>query len=277
MNKLCNLMIKHNPFKEITFTALKKSYIESQMLNLSFDRNVTKMIEYFITVNLCKELLNWNKKNHYQYKIEAEKSTYELYKDCFENFKLKENTFCSPTIFASDSKEFKENLKEIRKGKVDIALSKENISRNISEYIFEVKAINPSITELKKDFKRIKKYLNTEIPHFENSLKGGFIVFIKHHNNKRKIQNSNNLIQGKEKYINLLNEKLSIFKDFNIALNIYCDTIDLSDYESLHVFEGDDFGEVAYRTFFAFAVIIEIQKISTTDKNILLKIKDCSG
>jgi hypothetical protein len=252
--------MKSQPFKEVTFKALKESYVESQILHLSFDGNVTKMTEYFITVNLCKELLKWNKKNHYPYKIEAEKNTDALYKDCFENYKRIGDDIFSPTIFASNCKEFKENLNTIRKGKVDIALSTNDMSRNFSEYIYEVKAVNPGIGELRKDFERIQKFLNTEIPNFENSLKGGFIVFIKHYNSKRKIQNRNSLIQGKNKYINGLKEKLSVLKAFNITLCIETDTIDLSDYESLHVIEGDDFGEVAYNTFFSYAVIIEIQK-----------------
>lgn len=259
MNTLQNPM-SHNPFKKEIFTALRKSYLESQVLHLSFDRNVTKMIEYFITVNLCKEFLNWNKNNHYQYKIEAEKTTYKVFKDCFENYKYIDNNIFIPGVFSSHTKEFKDNLKGIRNGKVDIALSTNNLSRNFSEYIYEVKAINPTMRELQKDLLRIQKYLNTEIPHFENSLKGGFIVFIKHYNNTRKIQNRSSLIRGKDKYINGLKEKLSVLKAPNIKFNIETDTIDLSDYESLHVMEGNDFGEVAYNTFFAYGVIIAIQK-----------------
>ncbi|MEA9412594.1 hypothetical protein [Flavobacterium sp. PL02] len=255
-------MMKKSQFEESIFIALNKSYVESQIFNLSFDGNVTKMTEYFITVNLCKELLNWNKKNHYPYKIEAEKNTFDLYKDCFENYKPKDkDSIFSPTIFSSNFQEFLENLKKIRKGKVDIALSTEKDTfNNISEYIFEVKAINPTINKLKEDFERIQNYINAEIPYFCNSLKGGFIVFIKHHNTEKKIQNREYLIKERDKYITKLKQSLSDLSNKNIISNINTNTIELSDYEGLHVFDGDDFGEIAYKTFFAYSVIIEIKK-----------------
>lgn len=39
---------------DILFEALRESYLETQLLQLSFDRNISKITEYFITVNICK-------------------------------------------------------------------------------------------------------------------------------------------------------------------------------------------------------------------------------
>lgn len=254
----------NNPFREAVFTALRNSYSECQVLNLSFDGNVTNMVEYFITVNLCKELLNWNEKNHYPYKIEAEKKTEKLYKDCFENCRRLEESIFSPTIFASETAEFKNNLQGIRKGKVDIAISSENMQRNFSEYIYEVKAVNPVITELEKDFQRIQQFLNTEIPNFENSLKGGFIVFIKHHNDERKIQEKVCLQRVQKDYLSGVKSRLDKIKSSNIVFEIDTEDIILSDGRSLHIFDGFDFGEAAYNTYIAYGVIISIQKLNQT-------------
>lgn len=107
-----------------------------------------------------------------------------------------------------------------------------------------------------------------EIPHFENSLKGGFIVFLKHYNNTRKIENRSILIRAKDKYINGLKEKLSLLKTPDIKLDIQTDAIELSDYESPHVMVGDDFGEVANNIFLH-------TELSLKFKNDILQIMKC--
>ncbi|MEL1254098.1 hypothetical protein AAEO57_09950 [Flavobacterium sp. DGU38] len=257
MNTLQNPMTQ-NPFKKEIFEVLRKSYAECQIFNLSFDENVTKMTEYYITVSLSKELLNWNEENKYPFKIELEKNTTRLFHDCFENYKQIGDKW-NPGTFASHSNEFKESHDAIRKGKVDIALSRTHNSRNISEYIFEVKAVNPDIGELKKDFQRIQQFLNAEVPDFENSFKGGFLVFLKHHN-KNKIQNRESLIESQTTYINNLKSQLDEIKAAGTKFSIDCKTITLSDGESLQLQNGYEHGEEAYKTFFAYGVIIAIQK-----------------
>lgn len=249
--------------KEIAFKSLRESYSETQVFNLSFDGNVTKITEYFITVNLCKELYKWNQNNHYQYIIEAEKCTSKFYENCFECFKYeeKDNIF-SPTIFSKNDDAYERNYSPIRKGKIDIALSKmTNGFTNIAEYIIEVKSINPNLTKLKEDFKRIQHYLNAKIPKFKNSLKSGYIVFIRHINNSRKVQSAEDLSQEKEIYLNNLKENLSSIGSDNINFDINVESIEYSPYENLKLHdENCDFGEIAHNTYTAFSVIIEIKK-----------------
>ncbi|AYN03605.1 hypothetical protein [Flavobacterium sp. 140616W15] len=258
-----------NPFKAATFAALRKSYGECQVLKLSFDQNVTKMTEYFITVNLCKALLKWNEKDGYNYKIEAEKNTQTLYKNCFENYKQLREDIWSPTIFASQSKEYSQNYDAIRSGKVDIALSRICNSENISEYIFEAKAINPDMGELKKDFQRIQQFLAAEIPNFENSLKSGFIVFIMHHNNLNKIQKKESLMESQSACIDRLEVEFAEFKNPGIGFKVQTEDINLSAAESRNITDGFDYGEEAYSTFYAYGVIIEIQKLKQLEKSII--------
>jgi len=248
-------------FKNIAFQALRKSYSESQILRLSFDRNVNRLTEYFITVNLCQQLLNWNSENHYQYKIEAEKKTFDFYQNCFESYKIEiiENSF-PETYYSSSHKNFLNNISSIRRGRIDIALSREINGRNISESIIEVKSINPNLTKIKEDFARIQQYLNSNIPNFENSLKNGFIVFIKHTNNIKKIQNHDNLKKEKELYITKIKKNLSSIINHNINYKIYTDYIENSPYEKLRI-DDDNFNKIAYDTFSAFSVIIEIKRI----------------
>lgn len=183
--------MKSSEFIEIALKSLRKSHSEAQIFNLSFNGNVTKITEYFITVNLCKELYEWNLNNNYKYKIEAEKSTFDFYQNCFECFQYEEkNNIFSKTLFASNCEEYSKNLSLIRKGKIDIVLSKNtNGYTDIAEYIIEVKSVNPTFTKLKQDFFRIQNYLNAKIPGFENSLISGFIVFIKHINTVKKNSN----------------------------------------------------------------------------------------
>lgn len=257
---LAVIFMTSSQFKEIAFKALRESYYETQVFNLSFDGNVTKITEYFITVNLCKQLYLWNSNNYYPYKIEAEKATYDFYQNCFEHYKLeeKDNIF-SKTLFSSNFEEFNKNLTPIRKGKIDIVLSKAtNQYRDVSEYIIEVKSVNPTLNKLKDDFKRIQSYLTAEIPNFENSLKSGFIVFIKHINKLRKIQNNQNLLESQQEYINYLSKHFTNLCSSGITNSISIKQIEHSPFESLNI-DSDDFGEIAYNTFTAFSIVVEIK------------------
>ncbi len=250
-------------FKNIAFQALRKSYSENQILRLSFDGNVKRLTEYFITVNLCQQLLEWNSENHYQYKIEAEKKTFDFYNSCFESNKIEIIANSFPEMYyVSDQEEFLKNISIIRKGRIDITLSREINDRNISESLIEVKSINPNLTKIKDDFNRIQQYLNSSITNFENLLKNGFIVFIKHINNINKIQKKENLKKEKELYITNLKKRLSLITENNIEFDIYTDYIENSPYENLQMnYNDDDFSRIAYDTFSAFSVIIEVKRV----------------
>jgi hypothetical protein len=250
-------------FKEIAFKALSISYSESQLLRLSFDRNVTRLTEYFITVNLCKQLFKWNSKNNYQYKIEAEKETFEFYNNCFDCYRFKtEEQYFPDLIYASSHENFLKNISAIRQGRIDIAISREIDSRNVSTSIIEVKSINPNLAKIKEDYNRIQQYLNADIPGFENSLQNGFIVFVKHINSLNKIQNKSDLDKLKESYLKRISKTLSSISYNNIDYTIHTDYIENSPFENLSLDENeDDFNEIAYRTFSAFSVIIEIKRL----------------
>ncbi|MGI9650936.1 hypothetical protein [Chryseobacterium sp. RLHN22] len=253
--------MKITAFKDIAFEALSISYSDSQLFRLSFDRNVTKITEYFITVNLCKQLFEWNSKNNYPYKIEAEKETFEFYRNCFESSIFKTNESYFPDEICVYSHEnFLKNISSIRKGRIDITISKEIANRNISTSIIEVKSINPPIAKLKEDYDRIQQYLNSSIPGFQNSLENGFIVFVKHINNLKKIQTQSDLSQQKESYLKRIKKVLTGISSENIDFVIHTDDIENSPFENLNLNkDDDDYNEIAYRTFLAFAVIIELK------------------
>jgi hypothetical protein len=248
-------------FDESFHKALYVSYLDSQIFNLSFDRNVSRITEYFLTVNICKELQHWNGKNHYMYKIEPEKSTYALYKACFDNHRMKVggNIF-SPTLFSSYSDGYKENLELIRNGRVDILLSSVNNDHKASsEFIIEVKAINPSLTKIRQDFKRIQHYLCATVSGFQNHLKGGYIVFIMHIN-QNKVHNDEELQILSANFITRFRKFLNKACDSIIQFDIRTEIIDRESSENLIEQEIDDYGEVIDRTFSAFSVIVEINK-----------------
>jgi hypothetical protein len=266
MNKLFDIGNKsivqlHN----LLFEALRESYIETQLLKLSFDRNVSKITEYFITVNICKKLFDWNKSEGYIYTIEAEKSTFDFFRNCFDTYTLKEpNNIFSKAVFSSDSEKFKDIHSIIRKGKIDIALSSNNSNyyNSSSKLIIEVKSVNPNFIKLCEDFERIQTYLDASIPNFDNSLENGYIAFIKHINQHRKIHNKGDLLKLKDRYISKLKNKLSALKLYSsINYEIFDKNIDMSSFEDLLVENGDDFSEVAYNTFIAFSVVIKIKRI----------------
>ncbi len=250
-------------FDESFYNALYISYLDSQLYHLSFDRSVSSITEYFLTVNICKELQSWNSKNHYRYKIEPEKPTYLLYRSCFNNSRKEtEANIFSPTIFASSSEGFAENLDKIRKGRVDIALSTaDGDYKASSEYIIEVKGINPSFSSIQKDFIRIKHYLLATVIGFENNLKAGYIVFVIHIN-KNKVHNLKDLQGLRDNFLERLKIYLQRFTEDSIVYDIRHKIIDQQSLENLKNDIIDDYGEIVDRTFSAFSVIIELQRLS---------------
>ena len=257
-------------FKNIFFDSLRNSYSESQVFNLSFDRNVTRLAEYFITVNLCKDLYKWNSENKHIYKIQAEKSTSGLFRNCFDIYCYPDNPdIFSQAVFSRSTAEYSDSLKKIRNGRVDIALTtSKNGYDDIAEHIIEVKGINPRISDLKRDFDRIQCYLNAEIPSFKNSFKSGYIVFIKHINHIKKIHSKSALDSLKSKYLNNVLEMCAIFCNPQNTFEIFDQSIDTADFESIHKSEGDDYNQLAYETFTAFSVIIKICRNYETDNKI---------
>lgn len=254
-------------FDESFHKALYISYLDSQLYNLSFDRNVSRITEYFLTVNICKELQYWNGKNHYMYKIEPEKSTYALYKACFDNHRMEaEQDIFSPTLFSLYSYGYKENLELIRNGRVDILLSNVNNDHKASsEYIIEVKAINPSLTKIRQDFKRIQHYVCATVSGFQNHLKGGYIVFIMHIN-QNKVHNDEELQNLSDDFISRLRKYLNKTCNRIVHFDIRTKIIDKESSENLMSQEIEDYGEVVDRTFSAFSVIVEVNKLANPPK-----------
>ncbi|WP_218597745.1 hypothetical protein [Polaribacter sp. NJDZ03] len=253
-------------FEEIIFEGLRNTYFEHQELQFSFfDENIFNITEYLITVNICKSIHLWNKKNKYPYKIELEKKTFDFFRNCFDNHKRDGETIFSPTIFSIHEKGFKENIEKIRKGRLDIALSKNETNyKGSSEYIFEIKSINPQPSLLLKDFERIKRFLNTEIKGFKNYFKAGYLIFFIHHNNFKKIETKKELSDKKEQRLKRIKDKLEEICPNNISLKIQTDNIVHYGVEQLRLENGFDYNEESYKTLIFSSVIIKIETIANT-------------
>lgn len=105
----------------------------------------------------------------------------------------------------------------------------------------------------------MQTYLSASIPDFDNSLEVGYITFIKHINWPKKIHKEVDLSKLRHKYISKLETCLSDLKLDNIYYKVLDKDIDISSSEDLNIEEGADFGEVAYSTFIAFSVVVEIK------------------
>jgi len=245
---------------------VSKAYRENLFLTGNYTDFQTRIIESLIVINIAQHLLVWGLKNYHQ--IQLEYPIRDFYNGAFPNFiwgikDSKTNRFIQRGNY---------NPSNNVKGRMDIVITREPNNKKDGEYIdpklqsivgIEVKSINKSKSDIKKDVLRLSNALALKDKLTENSIKAGYSVFLQRLDNSKKITGNDeidNKIKKENKYwgkyINgLKNDYLTLsFEILNLDI-VGTSFDDVKQYYSPEHFYYD---EVAEETGYVISKIIKI-------------------
>jgi hypothetical protein len=252
--------------EQYLFKGLRKGYNQNQILHTSFIDNKSSIVEYLLTVNVAQQLIDWNERYDNTYSLYLEYPTELFFKNAFLPFMdVGNDIFNKNTIQPKVLKSLNEK-EEIRTGKIDLVVSKGKIGYgDFKESVIgiELKRINPNLTKVLEDIKRLVIAIELEDEDFNNSIQSGYCIFIKRLGGNRRPSREQALEKAMRKSIKHITTKIKAnIKTTKAKINIHNELIDIKTLEYFKAQNREDLSsdEVAEETKVVFSVLVRISR-----------------
>lgn len=231
----------------------KKAYRE----NLYFTRNHTnfqsKIIENLIVINIAQSLLDWVLTNELH--IQLEYPIRHFYNGAFPKIKWDKRLLSNPLLFL---KRIEHNPIQNKSGRVDLVITKVPNIKVDGIYLkpslrsiigIEVKSINNSVNDIKKDFTRMASAIELKDDLSTNNIQACYCIFYRRLDKLNKIYTKDEINKIKDedysKWHDIFSKLVTQKVSYNIDREIISENCfeDLNGYYSPEEFEANEIAE----------------------------------